>query len=242
MNAAMHGAPVSVMIARAPRGSEGTRWLGLGVVILLHLVALFFLLRQGPVRETLKVATPLLVNLVTPPKVEMPPPPPPPPPPRARPKPRLEPIKTPEPPPLMAAPTMPALTEFVSPPPVAPALPAEPAGSASTAPAAPSVPSPTSAPPAVVPPSFNAAYLRNEPPRYPNASRRTGEQGRVMMRVYVSATGVPEKVELHTSSGFERLDQAALETVRTWKFVPAHRGGKPIAAWVQVPITFALAH
>ena len=63
-----------------------------------------------------------------------------------------------------------------------------------------------------------------------------------MMRVYVSATGVPEKVELHTSSGFERLDQAALETVRTWKFVPAHRGGKPIAAWVQVPITFALAH
>jgi len=107
--------------------------------------------------------------------------------------------------------------------------------------AAPPVAAATAAPAPVTPPSFNAAYLKNEPPRYPNASRRMSEQGRVLLRVLVSAAGAPEKVELATSSGFERLDVAALETVRTWKFVPAHQTGKPLAAWVQVPITFSLA-
>ena len=92
-----------------------------------------------------------------------------------------------------------------------------------------------------MPPSFDAAYLRNQPPRYPAASRRTGETGRVLLRVLVSATGEPEKVELHTSSEFERLDNAALETVRTWKFVPAHQAGRAVAAWVQVPISFSLS-
>ena len=144
-------------------------------------------------------------------------------------------MKPVEPPPLVSAPT-PAPAEFVAPPPPPP----PPAESTVTA-ATPSVAAPTTVAPAVTPPSFNAAYLRNEPPRYPNASRRTGEQGRVLLRVFVSADGAPEKVEMGTSSGFDRLDEAALETVRTWKFVPAHRAGTPVSAWVQVPITFALS-
>ena len=66
------------------------------------------------------------------------------------------------------------------------------------------------------------------------------EQGRVLIRVLVSADGMPERIELKTSSGFPRLDQSALETIRNWKFVPARQGEQKIAAWVVVPIAFTL--
>jgi protein TonB len=67
-----------------------------------------------------------------------------------------------------------------------------------------------------------------------------GEQGRVVLRVLVNADGRPEQVELRGSSGSPRLDGAALETVRRWKFVPARQGERPVAAWVLVPISFRL--
>lgn len=239
MSAATQAALPRTFATRALPDSNAMRWAGLGAVILVHLLALFFLLRQTPAREVLQKAAPIMVAVVTPPKVVVPPPPPPPPP-RPPPKPRLEPIKAPAPSPPIVVPALPALVEFASPPPAVPAPPAQSEVTAATV--APPLPSPRPAPPAITPPSFNAAYLRNTPPRYPNASRRTGEQGRVVMRVHVSETGSPEQVELHTSSGFERLDRAALDTVRTWKFVPAHQAGKAVAAWVLVPITFALEH
>jgi protein TonB len=66
------------------------------------------------------------------------------------------------------------------------------------------------------------------------------EQGRVVLRVLVTADGAPETVELRTSSGSARLDGAALETVKRWKFVPARQGERPVTAWVLVPISFAL--
>lgn len=226
-------APTHVII-RGRRNEPAGRWTGLGVVIAIHLVALFALLQYEPARQALTSIAPIMVDIITPPKLEEPPPPPPPPPPRAQPKPRLEPLKTAEPPPIIAAPAQ-APTEFVAPPPAPPAPPVEVAAVATPTPPAPSV-----APP-VTPPSFDAAYLKNEPPRYPNASRRMSETGRVVLRVLVSSTGTPDKVELGTTSGFERLDTAALETVRNWKFVPAHQAGKPVAAWVQVPIVFSLA-
>jgi len=67
-----------------------------------------------------------------------------------------------------------------------------------------------------------------------------GEQGRVVLRVLVSAAGLPEKVELKSSSGSPRLDESALQTVRLWKFVPARQGTEPVSAWVLVPISFVL--
>ena len=96
------------------------------------------------------------------------------------------------------------------------------------------------APPPVIPPRFNADYLRNPAPAYPPLARRMHEQGRVLIRVLVSADGAPERIELKTSSGFARLDQSALETIRSWKFVPARQGEQTVAAWVVVPITFTL--
>lgn len=92
----------------------------------------------------------------------------------------------------------------------------------------------------VIPPSFFAAYLENPPPAYPAISRRLGEQGKVLLRVLVSADGRAERVELKGSSGSTRLDRAALDAVRQWRFVPARQGEKTLAAWVLVPISFQL--
>ena len=70
---------------------------------------------------------------------------------------------------------------------------------------------------AVAPPRFDADYLQNPAPVYPGLSRRIGEQGKVILHVLVSADGRARKVELRTSSGFERLDNAAPELA--WKQV-----------------------
>jgi protein TonB len=106
--------------------------------------------------------------------------------------------------------------------------------------APPQPPAPPAPPAPVHPPSFNAAYLQNPPPLYPAQSRRLGETGRVILRVLVTERGMPERVELRTSSGSRRLDGAALETVQRWKFVPARQGDTPVSAWVLVPILFTL--
>jgi periplasmic protein TonB len=61
-----------------------------------------------------------------------------------------------------------------------------------------------------------------------------------MLRVFVSEKGLAEQVQVRTSSGHELLNEAAVDAVRRWRFVPAQQGDKPIAAWVLVPIVFTL--
>lgn len=98
-------------------------------------------------------------------------------------------------------------------------------------------------PPAAVPitlPRSDAAYLRNPAPVYPSIARRMREQGLVVLRVFVQPDGRPSEVAVGTSSGFRRLDSAALDAVRSWTFVPARRGKEPVAAWVLVPVHFRL--
>jgi protein TonB len=90
------------------------------------------------------------------------------------------------------------------------------------------------------PPRFDAAYLDNPKPTYPVMARRLGLQGKVLVRVFVSAAGTPEKVELKETSGSKVLDRSALDAVTRWRFVPAREGDKPIPAWVVVPIVFTL--
>ena len=91
-----------------------------------------------------------------------------------------------------------------------------------------------------IPPRFDAPHLRNPTAEYPRLARRMGEQGRVVMRVYVSSAGAPERIELQTSSGSPRLDQAAREALARWRFVPARRGSEAVGAWLLVPIVFRL--
>lgn len=94
--------------------------------------------------------------------------------------------------------------------------------------------------PETTPPSYTADYLRNPPPEYPLSARRLGQEGWVVLRVKVDASGAPAEVQLARSSGVISLDQAALEAVRRWTFVPARRGEEVVAAWVEVPIRFQL--
>lgn len=118
---------------------------------------------------------------------------------------------------------------------LAPAAPAPPAAEVT----APSAPAPA-APPRVELPSSNADYLQNPKPAYPPLSKRLGEQGKVIVRVLIGADGVPRKAEIRQSSGFDRLDQAALNTALKWRYVPGKRGGVAEDMWFNVPINFVL--
>jgi protein TonB len=87
---------------------------------------------------------------------------------------------------------------------------------------------------------FDADYLHNPKPVYPSFSRRSGEEGKVQLRVRVSAEGTALEVDVKQSSGFGRLDAAARDAVLKWRFVPAKRGTEAIESWVVVPVVFSL--
>lgn len=90
------------------------------------------------------------------------------------------------------------------------------------------------------PPKFGVAYLNNPAPEYPRLAKRAGEQGRVLLKVLVNTDGLPATVDVSKGSGFERLDNAALDAVKQWRFEPARKGGKAISAYVIVPLSFTL--
>jgi len=94
----------------------------------------------------------------------------------------------------------------------------------------------------VVPPRFDAAYLNNPAPSYPALSRRNGEAGKVLLRVHVSSDGKPQQIDLQRSSGYSRLDDAAIAAVRQWRFIPAKRGDENLTEWVLVPLVFKLTN
>jgi periplasmic protein TonB len=235
-----------------PRAARVPVVAAFAVSVIAH-AALLYLLR-APAMPPATLPLPIEVVLVQPP-VPLPlatPPPQPAPPERKRAQPKAQP-RAParaarervQPPPL-AVPREERST-FVAPAvPVAPPAPPEPsAAPAPVARAEPSAPAIAPAPQAlrpapVSPPSFNAAYLRNPPPRYPLIARRNGEQGTVTLRVLVTRDGAPGSVVLEKTSGWPSLDAAALATVKEWRFVPAQQNGQPVDAPVLVPIVFRL--
>ena len=79
-------------------------------------------------------------------------------------------------------------------------------------------------------------------PVYPPASRRANEEGTVRLKVLVDETGRPKDVQVAQSSGFTRLDQAAQQAVRRWRFQAATDGGRPITVWTQVAVSFKLTN
>lgn len=90
-------------------------------------------------------------------------------------------------------------------------------------------------------PSNTADYLNNPPPPYPPMSRRLGESGRVIVRVLIGTDGRAQDARIQKSSGYERLDQVALDTVRNrWRYKPGTRDGVPEAMWFNVPLNFVL--
>jgi periplasmic protein TonB len=189
----------------------------------------------------------MISQSIEPPKPILPPPAPVPPPPPPEPvRVNKAVVLPPAPQPLaIADPTPAPNAPVVTPSPPAPLPPISAPVAASTAPAssAPtSAPAAAAAPPAprVELPRGDADYLNNPKPPYPPVSKRLAEQGRVVVRVFVGEDGMPQKTELRTSSGYERLDATAVATVMRWRFRPGTRGGQPEAMWINVPIDFKL--
>jgi protein TonB len=89
-------------------------------------------------------------------------------------------------------------------------------------------------------PRFAGRGLSNPPPRYPFAARRRGLEGRLVLRVRVSAAGDAESVSVIRSSGYRVLDMAAVRAIEKWHFLPADRAGKAVAGLIDVPVTFQL--
>ena len=106
------------------------------------------------------------------------------------------------------------------------------------------------APPPVAPPAHTAVRTlpstqgkgaRTSLPEYPPASRRAGEAGTVTLKAYVGEDGRCSQVEVVKSSGFPKLDEAAVKEVqRNWRFVPGKEDGKPVPMWHTFAVTFKL--
>lgn len=211
----------------------------LNIVILAHIAGLAWLMSTKPtlpmIRESLTPITVSLVNSPTPEPVVVP----------LLPAPQQPLIKKPKPIVKQTLPTPEAVAEqpFVAqrvaasevpPSPTAPVVVAK-------APEAVDVPQPKiEHEPIIEPPRFGAAYLHNPAPDYPPLARRLGEQGRVLLRVLVSVNGDADNVQIETSSGSNKLDQAAIQAVKKWNFIPAKRSNQPISAYVLVPVQFSL--
>ncbi len=214
------------------RGLLSSRqWGFIALVVVLHSLGLIWLLQphpeqaKPPVAEmTATILLPMPLPVVAPPD-------------------KTEPVKTPTSTPTTVAPTptpMVSKTVTTAPAPDAPAIAPNPPNPPAP-PAPPVVANHTPAPPA--PPSaprFDAAYLNNPAPPYPPISRRMNEQGKVLLHVVVGADGLPKEVSIAKSSGFPRLDDAAIAAVEKWRFVPAKQGDQAVTASVNVPINFKL--
>lgn len=127
---------------------------------------------------------------------------------------------------------------------IAPAV-AQPAAVTLAAPAAPAAPAPVAAPPA--PPAavqggdLGTRVLSAPPPRYPVQSRRRREQGTVELLLTLGTDGAVETISVSRSSGFARLDDAALSAVRRWRWEPTMQAGAPVKVRGVVAIPFVLA-
>lgn len=228
---------------------RGECLIGLSVALALHL---FWVLSMPTAesREPIKPPKPIMVQWIGKPKPHAEPAKPLPSPPPQRPKRQAKPIIKPKVKPAKVAiksakplitashkAAAPISTPTVTAPPKPPVV----AESQARPVAAAAVAKPSAADPTPVTlPHLNADYLDNPAPDYPPASRELGEQGRVLVRAMVTVDGHVGQVVLRKSSGFGRLDQAALDSVRHWRFVPARRGSQPVSAWVVVPVAFSI--
>lgn len=89
-------------------------------------------------------------------------------------------------------------------------------------------------------PSSNANYLNNPKPEYPPLSQRMGEEGTVRIRVFVLKNGRAQEASVQKSSGYPRLDAAALKAALSWRYVPGTVGGEARDMWVITPVRFKL--
>lgn len=201
--------------------------LPISLVLVLHALLLLILLRpQQPVAAP---AEQIMEVVMVPPVQEQAPPQPPEPqpqPPKPQPKTPApsQPVHQTETPTPVPPPVVPAPQTAISPPPPPPvAIPVE------------------APPPVLTPPRIDASFKGNAKPEYPRTSKALGETGTVRLRIFVNPDGsVRDDVQVEKSSGFARLDAAAVKAVKQWKGMPAKRGSDSVGMWYSLPIVFAL--
>ncbi|CAN5407072.1 hypothetical protein BH09PSE6_BH09PSE6_16140 [soil metagenome] len=208
--------------ASGPRARRN-RLISVAAIAALHVGGLYALMQIPEVRESVTEAAPVFVQFMMAPAPK--PTPKPVEPEKPVVKPALRPVEQPK---VLAATTTAPSTDVAPAPQPVPEPPPPPA----PAPAAEAPPAP------IIPPNFVAAYLDNPAPAYPEASARRGEAGKVMLNVHVGVDGRADDVRVGTTSGYERLDRAAIDAVKRWRFAPAKQGERTMAAWVQVPVDF----
>jgi len=211
-----------------PRLSPGQ----LAAVALAHAGLLAVLLNAPDALEPVTPPRTLTVSLIEDEQTE--------PQPEPRPTPPQAVVKPLSPPPVLAArqtsSTMQPVVETIK-----PDLNPEPVPEVPPTPAPVMADAPKPAPPSPPTPPRAADYLNNPKPPYPALSRRLGEAGVVQLRALINPDGSVAKLELLKSSGHERLDTSAFNTVRnSWKFEPARQNGQAVAEWVNFPVEFIL--
>ena len=85
-----------------------------------------------------------------------------------------------------------------------------------------------------------ATVTKNYPPVYPEIARQLRQEGKVLLKVFVSKEGVPTKIDVLLSSGHYLLDQAAVRSIKAWRFEPAKMLNKSVASTLEVPVQFSL--
>lgn len=205
---------------------------GLLFVLVIHTVALYELwtCRLIPVPEE---AMTLFVNFIVPPAPEKAEEPknPPQPKPQSKLQPKPQPKEKPQLRQLVAETHVVSATDDVAPPP--PPTPApEPVIQA------PQVSLPAA--PVALGSELSVVCPERLAPAYPPESRRLGEIGQVVLRVELSETGHVVLAKVQGSSGYARLDEAALSAVRAWRCTPPTRNGQPVRATALQPFNFIL--
>jgi len=218
-----------------------------GIVVALHAALIAVVLTSHDTRKPVALESrTLTAELIAPAPVAAPaaiqstptPPPPKPVPPVRREKPKVQPKPKPRPTPLPVAPA-PSEHQIETPAPTPPA-PAAPAPE--PAPAAPAAAPAQGKPTMALSAPKNVSHLdcRITQPDYPMLSRRRGESGTAYVRFVVGLDGKIQNVALKKSSGYDRLDDAALAAMRDSSCKPYMENGQPVRAAYTQPFNFSL--
>jgi protein TonB len=206
------------------------RLAGLFVVLAMHGAVLYSFWRY-PVRPPASETATLFVDLLKdPPKLE----PAKPRPPKHRSAKQVTPAVVPPAPQLAAQAPLISPADLVAPvPPLSPLARIE-----ATPEPAPAPPRPAG--PVVLSGDLAVSCPERRLPAYPSISRRLGEEGRAVLRVELDQSGRIDRAEVQSSSGYARLDKAALAAVRHWRCNPAQREGTVVRAVALQPFNFVL--
>lgn len=214
----------------------GPRLAGLLLVLALHGAALYGLWRAQLIPSPVEAAT-LFVNFIAPPDEKVLPEPKRPPEVKAKPQPRPKPLEPQQPRQLVAETPVTAPADHVA---AAPPSKPEPMPEPVAQVAAPVVQTPLPPGPVALSSELSVACPQRSAPSYPSTSRRLGETGVVVLRVELSETGQVATARVQNSSGFDRLDEAALAAVRSWRCTPPSRNGQPVRATALQPFNFVM--